>query len=109
MKYHVLFIIFWKSSKIWNCHLLQILGGALWVINDIPFENQRPQSNISANSEDSDENSINAAFHPAMYCSHDAVSDQILHYMLTEISIKISGKMKNSTNTPQIEIVTSYW
>ena len=22
---------FWKSSKIWNCRLLQIIGGALWV------------------------------------------------------------------------------
>ena len=24
---------FWKSSKIWNCRLLQIIGGALWVNN----------------------------------------------------------------------------
>ena len=32
-KYHALFVIcyFWKSDKIWNCHLLQIIGGALWV------------------------------------------------------------------------------
>ena len=22
---------FWKSSKIWNCRLLQIIGGALWI------------------------------------------------------------------------------
>ena len=31
MKYHALFVIFWKSSKIWKCRLLQIIGGALWV------------------------------------------------------------------------------
>ena len=30
-KYHALFFFFWKSSKIWNCRLLQIIGGALWV------------------------------------------------------------------------------
>ena len=29
MKYHALFVIFEKSSKI--CRLLQIVGGALWV------------------------------------------------------------------------------
>ena len=36
MKYHVLFVIFEKkkkkkNSKIWNCRLLQIIGGALRV------------------------------------------------------------------------------
>ena len=31
MKYHALFVIFEKNSKIWNCHLLQIIGGALGV------------------------------------------------------------------------------
>ena len=31
MKYHALFVIFEKSSKIWNGCLLQIIGGALWV------------------------------------------------------------------------------
>ena len=31
MKYHALFVIFEKSSKILNCRLLQIIGGALWV------------------------------------------------------------------------------
>ena len=30
MKYHALFVIFEKNSKIWNCRLLQIIGGALW-------------------------------------------------------------------------------
>ena len=29
MKYHVLFVIFEKNSKIWNYRLLQIIGGAL--------------------------------------------------------------------------------
>ena len=31
--YFISYIIcyFWKSGKIWNCHLLQIIGGALWV------------------------------------------------------------------------------
>ena len=29
MKYHALFVIF-ENSKIWNCLLLQIIGGALW-------------------------------------------------------------------------------
>ena len=32
MKYHTLFVIFEKATKfdkIWNCHLLQIIGGAL--------------------------------------------------------------------------------
>ena len=29
MKYHALFVIFEKSSKIWNFRLLQIIGGAL--------------------------------------------------------------------------------
>ena len=32
MKYHALFIIFEKNSKIWNCRLLQIIHGALRVI-----------------------------------------------------------------------------
>ena len=31
MKYHALFVIFEKSSKIRNCRLLQIIGGVLWV------------------------------------------------------------------------------
>ena len=32
MKYHALFVIFEeKNSKIWNCRLLQIKGGALRV------------------------------------------------------------------------------
>ena len=31
MKYHALFVIFEKSEKIWNCRLLQIVGGALRV------------------------------------------------------------------------------
>ena len=31
MKYHALFVIFEKSSKIFNCRLLQIIGGALRV------------------------------------------------------------------------------
>ena len=30
MKYHALFVIFEKSSRIWNCRLLQIEGRALW-------------------------------------------------------------------------------
>ena len=29
MKYHALFVIFEKRSKILDCHLLQIIGGAL--------------------------------------------------------------------------------
>ena len=29
MKYYALFVIFEKSSNIWNCRLLQIIGGAL--------------------------------------------------------------------------------
>ena len=31
MKYHALFVILKKSNKIWNCRLLQIIGGALGV------------------------------------------------------------------------------
>ena len=31
MKFHALFVIFEKSSEIWICCLLQIIGGALWV------------------------------------------------------------------------------
>ena len=31
MKYHAFFCYFWKSSKIWNYRLLQIIGGALRV------------------------------------------------------------------------------
>ena len=31
MKYHALLVIFEKSRKIWNCRLLQIIGGALRV------------------------------------------------------------------------------
>ena len=31
MKYHALYVIFEKGGKIWNCGLLQIIGGALWV------------------------------------------------------------------------------
>ena len=30
-KYHALFVIFEKKRKIWNCRLLKIIGGALWV------------------------------------------------------------------------------
>ena len=29
MKYHALFFISEKSGKLWNCRLLQIIGGAL--------------------------------------------------------------------------------
>ena len=38
MKRHALLIIFEKSSKTWNCRLLQIIGGALsvkTVINEL--------------------------------------------------------------------------
>ena len=31
MKYHALLVIFEKNGKIWNCRLLQIIGGALRV------------------------------------------------------------------------------
>ena len=31
MKHNALFVIFEKSSNIWNCRLLQIIGGALSV------------------------------------------------------------------------------
>ena len=31
MEYHALFVIFDKAEKNWNCRLLQIIGGALWV------------------------------------------------------------------------------
>ena len=31
MKYHALFAIFWKSSNILNCRLLQVIGDALRV------------------------------------------------------------------------------
>ena len=31
MKYHALFVIFEKAAKFEICHLLQIIGGALWV------------------------------------------------------------------------------
>ena len=31
MKHHALFVIFEKAVKIWNCRLLQIVGGALRV------------------------------------------------------------------------------
>ena len=31
MKYRALFVIFEKISKIWNCRLLQIVGGALCI------------------------------------------------------------------------------
>ena len=34
MKFHVLFVIFEKNRKIWNCRLLQIIGGVL-SINDL--------------------------------------------------------------------------
>ena len=34
MKYHALFVLFEKSGKICNCHLLQIVGGALRVNYD---------------------------------------------------------------------------
>ena len=34
MKYHALFFFFEKKSRIWNCRLLQIIGGALWVKTD---------------------------------------------------------------------------
>ena len=31
MKYHALFVIFEKKHiKVWNCRLLQTIGGALW-------------------------------------------------------------------------------
>ena len=35
MKYHALLVIFEKNSKIGNCRLLQIIGGALRV--KVPF------------------------------------------------------------------------
>ena len=35
MKYHALFVILEKNSKILNCRLLQIIGGALRVQKDI--------------------------------------------------------------------------
>ena len=35
MKYHALFVIFEKSGKIWNFHLLQIIGGASRVNTDL--------------------------------------------------------------------------
>ena len=31
MKTHALFVIFEKAETILNCHLLQIISGALWV------------------------------------------------------------------------------
>ena len=31
MKYHAVFFFFKKNSKIRNCLLLQIIGGAIWV------------------------------------------------------------------------------
>ena len=31
MKYHALFVIFEKAAKLKNYHLLQIIGGILWV------------------------------------------------------------------------------
>ena len=31
MKYHALFVIVEKAAKFENCHLLQIVCGALWV------------------------------------------------------------------------------
>ena len=34
VKYQALFVIF-ESGKIWNCHLLQIKGGTLWVKKDL--------------------------------------------------------------------------
>ena len=33
MKYHALFVAFEKAAKYEVCHLLQIIGGALWVTN----------------------------------------------------------------------------
>ena len=35
MKYLALFCYFLKSSKIWNCRLLQIIGDVLWTNSDI--------------------------------------------------------------------------
>ena len=48
MKYHTLFVIFEKSGKIWNCRLMQIIGGALRVnfgiltcdIDNEPFQQE---------------------------------------------------------------------
>ena len=40
MKYHALFVIFEKSGKICNCHLLQIIDGALRVkgaLMELPY------------------------------------------------------------------------
>ena len=31
VKYHALYVIFEKVEIFWNCRLLQIKGGALWV------------------------------------------------------------------------------
>ena len=31
MKYHVLYVIFWKNGKIWNCLCCKLIGGALRV------------------------------------------------------------------------------
>ena len=46
IKYHALFVIFEKRGKIWNCRLLQIIGGALWVKDkpDSGNELRSPQS-----------------------------------------------------------------
>ena len=45
MKYHALFVIFEKAEIFFNCHLLQIIGGALrvkgkqiWYIYNIDWE-----------------------------------------------------------------------
>ena len=37
MKCHSLFVIFEKSGKIWNCRLLQIIGGALSVNSSVLY------------------------------------------------------------------------
>ena len=39
MNYHALFVNFDKTSKILNCRLLQIIGGALWVKSKLKLKN----------------------------------------------------------------------
>ena len=61
MKYASFITFSWKGSNIWNCSLLQIIGGALWLYNtqvpsksvcvillpDGPYFGSLPYSSIS--------------------------------------------------------------
>ena len=47
LKYHALFVIFEKDGKFWNCRLLQIIDGALWVNITIPLEITQCDTNTS--------------------------------------------------------------